>query len=141
MTYPLCLMRAAFAAAAILPSAASAAITISAAASEGVDCSGGVCSPTVKAAVLNVTDLENLLAAGNVEVTTTGSDAQADDINVTATLSWSGTNLLALDAHHSITVSEPVSITGFGGLSLSVNDGTYHGVGSLSFEHRGNVNF
>jgi hypothetical protein len=36
-----------------------------------MSCSAGVCAPTVTDAMLNVTDLENLLASGNVSVVTT----------------------------------------------------------------------
>ena len=36
-----------------------------------MSCSAGVCAPTATDAVLNVTDLENLLASGNVSVVAT----------------------------------------------------------------------
>jgi hypothetical protein len=78
--------------------AAQAEVTISSAATSNMSCLGGVCSPTAKNAILNVTDLENLLATGNVEVTTTGSGVQAGDIDIDAALAWSSTTTLALDA-------------------------------------------
>ena len=47
---------------------ASADVTISAAATQNMTCTAGVCAPTASDAVLNVTDLENMLASGNVTV-------------------------------------------------------------------------
>jgi hypothetical protein len=46
--------------------AAWADVTISSDATQNMSCSGGVCQPTASDAVLNVGDLETLLAAGNV---------------------------------------------------------------------------
>src|ERR1700733_10116591 len=56
---------------------ADAAVTISTAATSNMSCVSGVCSPTAKDAVLNVSDLTTMLASGNVTVNTaTGSLAQ-----------------------------------------------------------------
>src|SRR5580700_9177352 len=79
---------------ALFTGAAQADVTISSAATENMTCSGGVCAPTATDAVLNVGDLENLLAAGGVTVTTTGSGVQADNLDVNAALSWSSTATL-----------------------------------------------
>ena len=51
---------------------ANATVTISSAATQNMTCSGGVCAPTAADANLNVADLQNLLASGSVEVTTSG---------------------------------------------------------------------
>jgi hypothetical protein len=118
---------------------AQAAVTISSSATSNMTCSGGVCAPTATNAVLNVNDLENLLASGNVEVTTTGSGVKAKDIVAKAALSWSNSSTLGLDAYRSITVNQPVSITGLAGLALDTNDGAKHG--TLSFGKKGNVTF
>jgi hypothetical protein len=88
----------------LVPAQAQANVVISSAATANMSCSGGVCAPTAKNAVLNVGDLENLLASGNVEVTTTGSGSQADSIEVDAPLTWSSLSTLILDAHQSILV-------------------------------------
>jgi hypothetical protein len=112
-------------------------IVISNGAMQNMSCSGGICAPTAANAVLNVTDLENLLASGNVEVTTTGSGVQADDIEVDAAFSWSSTNTLAFDAYESITIDKPVAISGLSGLSLTTNDGGSGG--TLLFGAKGNV--
>jgi hypothetical protein len=61
------------------PSAAN--VIISDAATAKMTCAGGVCSPTATDAVLNVQDLEALLASGNATVTTTGAGVQAVNIH------------------------------------------------------------
>lgn len=125
--------------AAIVASApAHAAVMISTAATQNMTCSGGVCAPTARKAVLNVGDLENLLASGNAEVTTTGSGVEAKDIVVKAMLSWSSHNTLSLFAHRSIVVVSPVSVAGAGGLSLTAN--ATNG-GTLSFGSKGSIGF
>ena len=86
---------------AFLATPAVASVTISSAATKNVTCSGGVCSPTKSAAVLNVSDLETMLASGNVTVTTTGT-AQATNIVVAASLTWSSPRNLTLSATQSI---------------------------------------
>jgi len=116
-----------------------AEVTISSDATSNMSCESGVCAPTATDAVLNVGDLENLLASGNIEVTTTGSGVQADDIAVEAGLTWSNTSTLALDAYRSITIEDPVSVTGQGGFSLATNDGGKKGM--LSFADGGDVTF
>jgi hypothetical protein len=118
---------------------ADADVTISSGATQNMSCSNGVCAPTSKSAVLNVGDLESLLVSGNIEVTTTGSGIQADNIVIKARLAWSSSNTLALDAYQSIIVDKPVSIAGLSGLTLTTNDGGTNGV--LSFGSKGNVTF
>ncbi|HEX4077895.1 MAG TPA: GLUG motif-containing protein [Rhizomicrobium sp.] len=122
---------------AMLSVAARAAVTISNDAMRNMSCSGGVCAPTATNAVLNAGDLETLLASGNVEVTTTGSDAEASDIAVKAPLTWSTAAVLALDAHHAISVSRKIAVAGPGGLSLTT-DGRRQ---SLSLGPTGKVTF
>ncbi len=107
---------AAAAALALAAAPAHAGVTISSAATQNMSCSSGVCAPTANKAVLNVGDLENLLASGNATVTTTGQGVQAHDIDVKAPVTWSSTSVLTLDARRSLTVDQPVSITGLSGL-------------------------
>src|SRR5437868_10812070 len=116
---------------------ARAEVVISSDPTSNMSCSGGVCAPTAKDAVLNVTDLENLLASGNATVTTTGSGVQAKDIKIKAGFGWSSTSTLSLDAYRSISVSEAITISGLGGLVLATNDGVRRG--SLVFDKRGNA--
>jgi hypothetical protein len=104
-------------------------------------CSAGVCTPTRKSAILNITDLQNMLAASSVKVTT-GSGALASetsDIDVNMAVTWGGTSTLTLDAYHSIALNRAVSITGNGGLALVTNDGGSGG--ALTFLKYGAVTF
>jgi len=121
--------------------AAHAAVTISSAATSNMNCTGGVCSPTAKNAVLNVGDLTTMLASGSVSVNTgTGSlPAQVEDIIVAATFNWASANALTLDAYRSVTVTAPIAVNGVAPVSLVTNDGGSGGYlmfisgGSLSF--------
>jgi hypothetical protein len=117
-----------------------AAVTISTAATQNMNCSGGVCSPTATDAILNAIDLENLLASGSVEIITSGSGGvQANDIDVETPVAWSTSSAVSLDAHHSVVVDQPISATGLAGLSLVTNDGGSGGI--LFFGLNGNATF
>jgi hypothetical protein len=121
---------------ALAATAAHATVTISSAATTNMTCSGGVCAPTATKAVLNVGDLETLLASGNVTVTTTGTGVQASDIDVKATLGWSSSGALSLLANKSIAIDNPVSITGLSGLTIGTGKS-----GTFSFGSKGHVTF
>jgi hypothetical protein len=99
-------------------------VVISSGATQNMTCSAGVCAPKASDAVLNVGDLETLLASGNVEVTTTGSGVQAGNIDVSAALSWASSGTLTLSADRYIYVHRAVSITGAGGLSFATGGGS-----------------
>jgi hypothetical protein len=120
-------------------SAAHATVTISSAATANMTCAGGVCTPTVAKAVLNVGDLETLLASGTVEISTTGPDVQANDIEIRGAVSWSSSYTLTLDAYRSITVNKPVTAAGPGGLTVVTRDGPNSG--TFSFGPKGHVSF
>ncbi|HTT82457.1 MAG TPA: GLUG motif-containing protein [Rhizomicrobium sp.] len=118
---------------------AHATVTISNDATLNMSCTNGICAPTAKKAVLNVGDLENYLAAGNLEVTTTGSGVQAKDIEIDAAVTWTSASILTLDAHHSVVINRPVAVDGVAGLTVTTNDG---GTGdTFSFGPKGNVSF
>ena len=118
--------------------AARADVTISTDTTQNMVCSAGVCAPTASSAVLNVNDLEGYLASGNVEVTTTGSGGvQANNIDIEAALTWSTASALSLVASKAITVDQPVSVTGVGGLSIT-NDGQNE---HFAFGSSGNISF
>ena len=123
----------------VLPQIALADVTISTEATANVVCAGGICSPTAADAVLNVKDLETLLASGTVEVTTTGSGVQANNIDVAASLSWSTSSGLTLDAYQSIDIDAGVSVAALSGLTLTTDDGGSGG--ALTFGSKGNVSF
>ena len=125
---------------ALTASHALADVTISSAATQNMSCAAGVCQPTATSAVLNVTDLENLLASGNVEVTTTGSGGvQALNIDIAGPVSWSNGNMLSLDANESLIFTAPVDVAATGGITLTTNDGGTNGL--LSFLRKGHVDF
>lgn len=88
-----------------------------------MSCSGGVCAPTATDAVLNVTDLETLLASGSVSIVTTNGSVQANNIDVIAPFSWSAASGLTLDAYQSIMFSAVVQNLSTGNASLITNDG------------------
>ncbi len=117
---------------------ASADVVISSNATANMSCAAGVCAPSAAHAVLNVSDLQNLLASGNLEVTTTGS-AQAKDIRVADAFSWASNSTLTLDAHRSIAINKAVTVSGQGGVVLTTNDGGSGG--ALSFGPKGNITF
>jgi len=135
MRYPAVHLAIVISATALL-SEAQAAVTISSAATANMTCSGGVCAPTAKNAVLNIGDLEALLASGNVTVTTTGTGVQASDIATKAALTWSSAGALSLLANKSLTVNNPVSVAGLGGLEIATEK-----KGTFSFGKKGNVTF
>src|SRR5580704_9277565 len=117
--------------------AAHASVTISTAPTQNMTCSSGVCTPTAANAVLNVTDLENMLASANLTGNTGG--ATASDIDVAAAINWVGEFGLTLDAYHSIAVASPVADNGTASLTILTNDGGTGG--TLSFGTGGSISF
>ena len=115
---------------------AGAEVVISSKPTTGLSCASGICAPTAKNAVLNATDLENLLATGSVKVTT---GTLTNDIKIQAAFSWASANALTLDARRSIIVDRTVSVAGTAGLALTTNDGSTKG--DLTFGPGGNVSF
>jgi hypothetical protein len=127
-------------AATVASAPAHAAVKISSAATQNMSCSEGVCTPSAANAVLNVGDVETMLAAGDLTIETAGSGGvQAKDIVVDATLSWSNQSGLTLDAYRSIAVNQAVSVDGITVLDLTTNDGGTDG--TLNFGKKGSVTF
>src|SRR6185437_10842370 len=108
--------------------AAYASVTISTNATQNMNCSAGVCSPTAKKAVLNVNDLTNMLAAGDVKIIT-GAGAQT--VTIAAPFSWTSTSRLTLDAYYNVSFRAPVTVAGKGAVTITYNDGG--GGGDLLF--------
>ncbi|MEI9932156.1 MAG: GLUG motif-containing protein [Rhizomicrobium sp.] len=123
---------------ALLLSAASAnaSVEISANATKNMNCTAGVCTPTAKNAVLNVTDLANMLASDD---TTIKSTSQNLDIDIQTTLSWISTSRLTLYAYQSIEIEKPVTVAGTGAMTLITNEGGTGG--DVIFNDKGNVTF
>jgi len=105
---------------AVLASSAQAAINVSTDPTQNMNCSGGVCTATAQKAYLNVNDVTNMLAAGNLKIATA---AGAQDIHIQAPFSWTSTSRLTLDAQRSIEFQKPVTVAGTGALTLITNDG------------------
>jgi hypothetical protein len=108
----------------LFASTAQGAVNISAQPTQNMSCSGGVCTATAPKAVLNVTDLTNLLASGDTTVKTGGA---AKDIVVKAALSWTSASRLTLDAQQTVEIAKPVAVAGNGALTIATNDGGQNG--------------
>ncbi len=116
---------------------ADGAVVISSQPTEHMNCSGGLCAPTAKNAIVNTSDLEAMLASGDIEIATTGSGVEAHDILVRAAFGWPGDSRLTLDAHNAIAIRAPVSVAGAGALSLLTRGKS----GALSFIAGGKLTF
>jgi hypothetical protein len=115
---------------------AQADLSISKKRTHDVSCSGGVCTATAKNANLNVTDLTNMLAAGDTTVKF-GSGALA--IQMLDGFPWTNTSRLTLDANTSLGFHKPVTVAGQGALTITYNDGGADG--DLKFIDKGKIDF
>jgi len=100
-------------------------VTISTNKTQNMTFNNGVYAATGDGANLNVSDLENALAAGTVEVTTgngSGGDEKGD-LHVDSGFTWSSGHALTLDAYRAMFFSAAVVDAGKGGLTLTTNDG------------------
>lgn len=113
-----------------------AALTISSEPTANVNCAVGVCTATAATAVLNVAELQGLLASSSIQITA-GADAQ--NIVIAVPFSWTSTKTLTLDAYRSIEIDQPMAITGRGALTMTMNDGGTGG--NLFFGAQGSVTF
>jgi len=102
-----------------LCSVAHADVSISSRPTSNMSCVGGVCTATAQKAVLNVGDLQTMLASGDVAVKT-GNIAK--DIDIDQPLTWANTSRLTLDAQQSVTVKKQVMVAGQGALTITTND-------------------
>jgi hypothetical protein len=115
---------------------AAAAVEISNKPTRNMSCSGGVCSPTAKNAVLNVNDLTGMLANGDVSV---ASGSLANDIDIKTAFSWTNAQKLTLDSYNSILFQAAVVVAGTGALTIVTNVGG--GNGDFRFASKGRVEF
>src|ERR1700679_378858 len=107
--------------------AAQASVVISSAPTSNMSCLGGMCQPTAKKAVLNATDLANMLATQEVTIQT---GAGADTITVAQSFSWTSTHRLSLQAAFNVTFQAPITVAGPGSLIIQYATG---GTGDLIF--------
>jgi hypothetical protein len=128
--------------AAVLSTAARADVVISSDPTQNMSCSAGVCSPTDHQAVLNVSDLENMLAASDVTVSTHvyNKNRYAYGIQILAPLSWSSSSELTLTSRYGgyVRIDAPVSVQGAGGLVISYNATLANGI-PVTFANLGSV--
>jgi len=99
---------------------AQASVEINASPTKNMNCAGGTCSPTAKSAVLNTTDLANMLATSDVKITT-GNGAVT--ITVSGPFSWTSTHRLTLDANLNVSFRAPVEVAGQGAVTIITSDG------------------
>jgi hypothetical protein len=125
-----------FAAALLLSSAAQADVSISSKPTQNMSCNAGVCTATAQKAVLNVGDLQTMLANGD---TTVKTGSVANDIEIDELLAWTSTSRLTLDARQSVVVRRAVTVAGAGALTIATNDGGKSG--RLSFLAHGKIDF
>ena len=116
--------------------AAQAALEISAKPTKNMTCSAGVCTATSADAVLNAGELANMLAGGDLTIK---SGNLAQDMEIHATISWTSTSRLTLDAYHAIAFNKPVKVMGAGALTITTNDGGRGG--DFRFFEKGYVKF
>ena len=107
-------------AALLATTATQASVEINANPTKNMNCSAGVCAPTAKNAVLNTTDLANMLATSDVKVMT-GSGAVT--ITVSGSFSWTSAHRLTLDANLNVSFRAPVEVAGQGAVTIVTNDG------------------
>jgi hypothetical protein len=132
--------------AALAGSQADAAIMISSNPTVGFTCTSGVCTANAQKANLNIGDLVSMLAASDITV---ANGPLTKDIDVVDALSWASPHSLTLDSRRAINVRRPISVTGGGGLSLTLNDtggnGPSNGLrgpyGALTFLPGGAITF
>lgn len=118
------------------PQAAHADLTISQGKTRHMTCSGGVCSPNAADAVLNTTDLANMLASTDVEV----SDNLQESIVVKTSFGWASTSRLTLHpTAGSVVIEKPVMVTGTGAVTVTTSDPGDLDV--LTFEDKGAITF
>ena len=116
---------------------ADAAVVISSGATSHIHCAHGVCTPRSKNAVLNVTELQNLLADSDVTVTTGGAGAVA--IAVSSPLTWASAHRLTLDSVGNVSIKAAVVSEGTGGMTVTPNDGGTGG--DLNIYPGGSISF
>ncbi|SRR5579862_112155 len=119
-----------------LPRPAKAALEIASTPTHNVTCSAGACSATAKKAVLNISDLANMLSSDDVTI---ASGNVAKDIVVKAKLSWVSASRLTLDSYRSISFEKPIVVAGTGAMTITTNDGGTDG--DFAFSSKGHVEF
>lgn len=107
----------------LTPLAAQSDVVISNDPTQNMSCNINACAPTQTDAVLNVTDLNNMLATGDVTIFTAFSIKKhrrdAYNIDLDSPLSLSSTSNLTLHPYYAVNVNAPVTIVTTGTLTLN----------------------
>jgi hypothetical protein len=119
-------------AAVLLALPAHATLNISDKPTKNVDCNGGFCFANADNAVLNVNDLEALLATSDIRVLT--EDEVLQDIEILAPIAWASSHALSLESNDAIFVRNTITVQGKAHLSLVVAGGPF-------FRQKGAVHF
>lgn len=119
-----------------MASGAQAALTISTAPTQNVSCSNGSCTATAATAVLNVTDLQNLLAQAALSI---HSGGLAKDIRINAEIAWANNNGLLFDCYGSLTINRPITSEATGKIVILTDTGGAGG--SYGYGARGRLTF
>jgi hypothetical protein len=106
---------------------------------QNMSCSAGVCTPTAPKAVLNVHDLTNMLASGDLAVQSGNGNGTAAGIEILNSFSWTNSSRLTLSAKHNIVVKAPLTVAGTGALTITYGKGNPDS--DLLFEKKGKINF
>jgi hypothetical protein len=104
----------------LLATAAQADLTVKAHKTIHVTCTANVCVPHGPNAVLNVADLQTMLASANIRLDT---NAASPNILIESALSVPGTSNLFLEALGSVRIDHTVSVAADAGLSIFVDQG------------------
>ena len=118
------------------PGSANAALVISGAPTNNVNCAGGVCTATAADAVLNVKDLRAILQHGPLAIV---SGPEAQDIEIDRDFHWTQRHHLTLDAFRSIVFKQAVISEARSAVTLITNDGGTDG--DYSFTGKGHLSF
>ena len=119
--------------------AAQANIALSREPTHNMSCSAGVCTPTARNAVLNVADLTNMLASGDLTIQGGDGIATAAGLEIDNGFSWTSTSRLTLSMGNNIIVDAPVTVAGSGALTL--NYGQIKRDDDLLFFGKGKIDF
>ncbi|MBV9063167.1 MAG: hypothetical protein JOY77_09615 [Alphaproteobacteria bacterium] len=123
----------------LFSSAAQADFSLSKKPTHDVSCSAGVCMPTAKSANLNVSELTNMLSAGDVIIESGNGNQTTPSITVADAFGWSSTSRLTLQAKKDIAVKAPMTVAGTGALTLTYSDSGTDG--DLKFLDKGKIDF
>ncbi|MBV9571231.1 MAG: hypothetical protein JO056_08325 [Alphaproteobacteria bacterium] len=115
-------------------SAAQADFMVSNKPTHDVSCVSGICTPTAANANLNANELTDMLASGDVALSSDGHGT-TPNIQIANGFSWASTSRLSLQAAKNIVVKAPVIVAGAGAVAIAYANG------DLFFDKTGKIDF